>query len=84
MARCPHLRGRTNRGVAGARGLHSYSPAMHDDTLDEDDDDIILLEQPVLDADDLVEDEISEDDIETEQVVLLDMRRLSEPDLELA
>lgn len=45
--------------------------------------DIILLENPLLDADDLVEDElrVDENEIETEQVVLLDTLRLDDFDL---
>lgn len=45
--------------------------------------DIILLEHPVLDADELIEDEVrvDENDIETEQVVLLDTLRLDDIDL---
>ena len=47
-------------------------------------DDVILLEQRVLDADDLVEAELEpvDDDYEpTEEVILLDMIRLDDDDL---
>ena len=46
-----------------------------DDTLYETDE-VILLEDPVLDAGDLVEDEISVHEAETEEIVLLDLVRL--------
>lgn len=48
-------------------------------TLD-DDDEVLLLDNPVHDAGDLVEDEIDENEAETEQVVLLDMLRLDDLD----
>jgi hypothetical protein len=48
---------------------------MDDDTLYETDE-VILLEDPVLDAGDLVEDEISVHEAETEEIVLLDLLRL--------
>jgi len=48
------------------------------------DDDVILLDTPVLDADSLIESEYEdENDVETEQVVLLDQIRLDNDDLEL-
>ena len=48
------------------------------------DDEIILLDTPVLDADSLIEAEYEdENDVETEQVVLLDHIRLDNDDLEL-
>lgn len=53
---------------------------MDEDSLD---DDIVLLDNPVHAADDLVEDELDESDVETEEIVLLDMVRLDGGDLEL-
>lgn len=53
--------------------------------IDEDDPDaIILLDRPrVHSADDLIEAELDENDVETEQIVLLDLRRLDDDDIEL-
>jgi hypothetical protein len=58
--------------------------AMNED----ESDDVILLEQRVLDADDLVDDEIElidDDDFSpTEEVILLDLIRIDPADLEVA
>lgn len=58
--------------------------AMNED----ESDDVILLEQRVLDADELVDDEvelIDDDDFSpTEEVILLDLMRIDPPDLEVA
>ncbi len=55
---------------------------------EEENDDVILLEQRVLDADELVEDElelVDEDDFSpTEEVILLDMMRIDPADLDVA
>jgi hypothetical protein len=55
---------------------------------DEENDDVILLEQRVLGAEDLVEDElelVDDDDYNpTEEVILLDYMRLDPADLEVA
>jgi hypothetical protein len=53
-------------------------------TLDDDHDDIVLLDNPVHDADELIESELDENDVETEEVVLLDLLRLDGGDLEFA
>jgi hypothetical protein len=58
--------------------------AMNEDETD----DVILLEQRVLDAEDLVDDEvelIDDDDFSpTEEVILLDLIRIDPADLEVA
>jgi hypothetical protein len=55
---------------------------------EEESDDVLLLEQHVLDADDLVDDElelIDDDDFSpTEEVILLDMLRIDPTDIEAA
>jgi hypothetical protein len=69
--------------------MDDQSPTLDDQspTLD---DDVILLDTPVIhDADDLVEAEYmapgrDQDEIETEQVVLLDMVRLDDGDIDFA
>ena len=53
-------------------------------TLDDDHDDIVLLDNPVHDADDLIETELDENEVETEEVVLLDLLRLDGGDLEFS
>ena len=56
--------------------------------MDEDapdlDDDVILLDNPVHEADELIEAELDENDVETEEVVLLDLHRLDGADVEFA
>lgn len=60
--------------------MHSPPLAMNED----ENEDLVLLDEPELDAADLVESEIEplDDDYEpTQEVILLDMRRLDEDDL---
>ncbi len=42
---------------------------------------VILLDTPVHAADELIEDELDENDVETEQVILLDTIRIDDADL---
>ena len=78
---------RRNRGLRKARAVHAVGRMDDDDLTRPYDDNIILLDSPVHDGDELIEAdaELDEDDVETEQVVLLDTLRLTEiGDLELA
>lgn len=58
--------------------------AMDEHATLDDDDDIVMLDNPVHDADDLIESELDENDVATEEVVLLDLLRLDGGDLEFA
>ena len=58
--------------------------AMDEHATLDDDDDIVMLDNPVHDADELIEAELDENDVETEEVVLLDLLRLDGGDLEFA
>ena len=71
------------RGVTEARRVQSPTGAMNED----ENGDLIMFEQQVLDADDLVEAEIEpvDDDYEPmEEVILLDTIRLEDDDLIVA
>ena len=62
--------------------MHFHRFAM---MFDDQDDDVILLDQPVYEAEDLVEAEEEIDDYQpTEEVILLDLMRVDESELELA
>ena len=67
-------------GLLGGTATALPTGAMNED----ESDDVILLEQHVFDADDLVEAEVEpvDDDYEpAEEVILLDMMRLDDEDL---
>jgi hypothetical protein len=59
----------------------AYADRLHDLT---GEDEIVLLDQPVspIDADELIEAEVDESDVETEQIVLLDYQRIDDDDLD--
>jgi hypothetical protein len=80
------LRGAARRRRFGREGMRD---ALGRFAMNEDEsDDVILLEQRVLDAEELVDDEvelIDDDDFSpTEEVILLDSIRIDPADLEVA
>lgn len=80
------LRERARRREIRSRGT---GPALGPFAMNEDEsDDVILLEQRMLDADDFVDDDvelIEDDDFSpTEEVILLDMLRIDPSDIEAA
>ncbi len=80
----PTVQGAPIAGLREARLLHITWSAMDEHATLDEDDDIVLLDNPVHDADDLIEDELDESDVQTEEVVLLDLLRLDGGDLEFA
>ena len=79
-ARAAAMRGPDSRGYPGHGSCNCFAPAMNEDETA----DVVLFEQSVLDADDLVEQEIEDldDDYEpSEEVILLDLVRLDDDDI---